>query len=494
MVEDDAEYARLVRELLSQPGVIPQKFQMQWADRLQAGIDSLSKGGIDVVLLDLMLPDSEGINTVLKLRAHKRDIPIVVMTNINDGALALQAMSQGAQDYMLKGSLDSPLLKRAILYAIERSRMVSDLENVVERSADGMVIVDKEGIVRYVNPAAEVIFDRRAAEMLGRPFGFPVAPNKALELRIPLRHGGEKTAEMKVTELEWKNYSACLASIRDITVLKRLEQLKAEIREKNRMDQMKDQFMSTVSHELRSPLTVIKAAIANLAEGLAGALTEPQSKIVSLAQRNVDRLAKIINNLLDLSRLESGIARIQCRKLDPMRLVQQTAQGFQMVGQERGIVLQTALHPNLPFVYADGDMVVQVLNNLLDNALRFAKTKVVVEVKAVISSAAKEPRPVSFGGRGDGAAILLDRGILVSVVDDGPGIAQDRIGDLFNKFVQVNRSVGGGYKGTGLGLAICKEIIEQHQGRIWVESGLGRGAKFHFVLPQYYGEKINAES
>ena len=133
-----------------------------------------------------------------------------------------------------------------------------------------------------------------------------------------------------------------------------------------------------------------------------------------------------------------------------------------MITHERKIAIQEEVAKGLPPLYADPELCVQVLNNLLDNALRYARTKV-----RVLAEASADVRRVRF-----------------SVMDDGKGIPPDRVGDLFNKFVQVDRSrKGDGYKGTGLGLAICKEIVERQEGRIWVESVEGRGSAFRFELP-----------
>lgn len=238
---------------------------------------------------------------------------------------------------------------------------------------------------------------------------------------------------------------------------------------KRRMERMKEDFMNTVSHELRTPLTLIKGAISNLENGIAGSITDSQKRMVEVASSNVKRLTRLIDDLLDISRLESGHAQINYQIVDPATLIKELERNFRIYAKERKLQFLTEVSPGLPKIYADPDMILQVLTNLTDNALRFAKGRVVIRVEQKRFS--------------DGEFVSW------SVLDDGPGIPKERIGFLFNKFVQVNRPVGGGYKGTGLGLAISKEIVEHHDGSIGVESKEGCGANFYFTLPVYVADR-----
>jgi signal transduction histidine kinase len=184
--------------------------------------------------------------------------------------------------------------------------------------------------------------------------------------------------------------------------------------------------------------------------------------MVAIAGKNLDRLTRITNNLLDLSRLESGRAQVNAKTIDLRRLVEDAAKGAGLLAQGRTLRVEVELPAELPRVVADPDMIAQVLHNLLDNALRYAKTRVVVSARSAEEGMVR-----------------------VSVSDDGPGIPKDKIGQLFNKFVQVDRpSGGGGYKGTGLGLAICAETLKANHGRVWAESEPGKGSVFQFCLPR----------
>ncbi|HEX4048699.1 MAG TPA: ATP-binding protein [Elusimicrobiota bacterium] len=238
------------------------------------------------------------------------------------------------------------------------------------------------------------------------------------------------------------------------------KRLEAEARENLRIVEIKNQFMGRISHELRNTLATVKTAVFCLNDALTGPLAPRQAQLVEMISRNVDRQVKIIDNILDLARFQSGKLKIVPRSVDLASLVDEAAQEFRMKSKAPRLDLEVP--GELPAVHGDADLLAQVLRNLMDNACRFARAR--VAVKAVDAGLA---------------------GVQLSVVDDGAGIPQGRIGELFDQFVQLDRPKGGeGYKGTGLGLAICREIVEGHRGRIWAESVEGDGATFHVILPK----------
>lgn len=226
------------------------------------------------------------------------------------------------------------------------------------------------------------------------------------------------------------------------------------------LEQLKENFIGTVSHELRTPLTVIGLGLENLQAGILGPLSEKQAQAIERNMRNAKRLRKLIDDLLDLSRLQSGRTKIERQEVDLRHLIHEVIQNFQTEGKEGIPVIQEEITTNLPPLPCDPDLISQVLTNLLSNAVRYAKEWIVVK--------AEEIPPL----------------IRTSVRNDGPGIPRDELDKLFEKFVQLDRGTRKTpYKGTGLGLAICKEIIQRHHGKIWAESPGERGVTFHFTLP-----------
>ncbi len=227
-----------------------------------------------------------------------------------------------------------------------------------------------------------------------------------------------------------------------------------------RLDNIKDEFISSTSHEIRTPLAIIKSAIDILKEGIAGPLTNKQMEFVYTTSRNIDRLNRVVNKLLDLSRLESGKVKLNYSLFSMQKLIDELILSFNQKAKLNNVTLENNLHNAPPYLHADIDMLSQILINLIDNALKYAKNKVAVQV-------------YSSGPL-----------IHISVTDDGEGISPDNIKKIFNRFEQINRPLGGGgYKGTGLGLAICKDIADLHKGKIWATSTLGKGTQIHLTLP-----------
>lgn len=243
--------------------------------------------------------------------------------------------------------------------------------------------------------------------------------------------------------------------------LRRAIRYAIERKSARRHDELKDRWIAVLSHELRTPLTVIKGVLADLAEGADEQASPRQQLMLGMARRHVDRIARMVVNLLDLSRLESGRARIERRAFDAAALARSAATDVERAARERGVGLETMAAADAPAVVGDPDLFVQLVTNLVDNAARYASKR--VQVRA-------ERAP-------DGAFRL-------TVTDDGPGIPEEARSLLFTRFSQLERRRGPDtYRGTGLGLAICKEIAVLHHGRIDLESSPGRGTSFIVTLP-----------
>ena len=172
------------------------------------------------------------------------------------------------------------------------------LHDIIEKSVDGMVILDKGGIVCFVNPAAEAFFDKNAKTLLGKEFSYPVKEGKTTEIDVVRKDGKIRIGEILISGTVWEGKPALLASIRDITERKQLERLK-------------DEFIGTVSHELRTPMTTIREAISQVLDGILGGINEKQKEFLSICLENVDRLKRIVDNLLEVAMLKAGAAEIR---------------------------------------------------------------------------------------------------------------------------------------------------------------------------------------
>ncbi|MCX6357266.1 MAG: PAS domain-containing sensor histidine kinase, partial [Candidatus Aureabacteria bacterium] len=224
--------------------------------------------------------------------------------------------------------------------------------------------------------------------------------------------------------------------------------------------EIKSQFVSMVSHELRTPLTAIKEGVGLVADGIAGTLNKKQEGFLGIAKRNVDRLARLINEVLDFQKIEAGKMSFDIRENDINDTVREVVATMGPAAREKGLALETQLDNTLPKARFDRDSIIQVLTNVVDNAIKFTE-----QGRITISSK------------------RVDNTIRVTVHDTGMGIGAGDMPRLFHSFEQLAK---GGYRktgGTGLGLAISRQIIEHHRGKIWAESAPGEGATFHFVIP-----------
>lgn len=458
LIEDDADDAALISLLLEPRAAEAPEFELRLADRLAAGCRLLAREPFDAVLLDLMLPGGVGIEAFQKVREVRPETPIVVLTGIRDEALALEAVSLGAQDFLIKGTVDERLLRRSIRYAIERARLSARFEQALAKDVDGKAVVDAGGVVRYANPAALQLLGRRPGELLGKPWPLPLpAPGALLESSAGAP-GRLSLLELRGAELEWEGAPARLLALRDVSALRRAETLERESRERLLAAELKGELIANISHELRNPLTTVKTAVQSLREELVGPLNVQQRRFVELAHRNVERQIRIISNALELSRLQSGRAEIARRPVDAAALIDEALLGYTL--SRSGPRVEAAVSGGLPPLSGDPDLVTQVIVNLVDNAVHFARERVIVK-------ATEE--------RGE---------LLISVIDDGPGLAEGQAERLFTRFAQGARGAIA-HRGAGLGLSICKEIVAAHGGRIWAESVRGRGARFHTAWPAH---------
>jgi signal transduction histidine kinase len=251
-----------------------------------------------------------------------------------------------------------------------------------------------------------------------------------------------------------------------------LERANLELR---RIDGMKTEFVSVASHELRTPLAAIKNAVQLVLKGTAGKINENQEKFLSMAERNINRLTNILNDLLNLSRIESGKIELNFENIRLKEIIELTASFLKPHADGKSIQIDVEVHEQLPVVYGDQEKIEQILTNLIGNAIKFTPEGGKILITAIPLS--KDQK----GGYGDRVA--------VSVKDTGIGIPPEHLDAIFEKFHQVEGSLHRSVSGTGLGLAITKGLVEAHQGKIWVESELEKGSTFTFTLPISEGER-----
>lgn len=470
LVEDDEAYLLLLKEFIYQENLSQNNFSCDVATTFQEADEKLRESSYDLICSDLSLPDSDYGKTVESFIEKYTHIPLIVLTGLDDADVTKETLQYGAQDYLVKGDFNSTQFIKSINYAIERSRLLAKLEKaqehqfrkVIQHIQDGIVILNKEREILFVNEAATEMFQDNKLQLLGSKFHYETSEGFRQEIKLQKNEtiDEERTVELFHSKVEWERQDAILITCRDISDIKKAERLKAEITERVKLDEAKDEFVSTVSHELRTPLTIVKGAISNLYDGVAGPLSEKQSRVVNIAKTNADRLAKLINDILDLSRLESSALELNFVEVNFVDLLNDFFRQIQLKEEIKNKTVNLEVDDKISIVELDVDLIFQVLHNLVDNALRYAAQNINIK------------------------ASLEENLIKVSVSDDGCGISKEKQNLIFRKFSQIDRPSGGaGYKGTGLGLAICKQIIEQHGGSIELDKDYDSGASFYFVIP-----------
>lgn len=486
LIEDNTDYAELIRAILNLSQ--GSRYHILWAERLDQGLTLLNDHKVDVILLDMSLPDSVGIDTLRRIVDIAPELPIIILTGHDDETLAIQSLHQGAQDYLTKGRNETALLPRAVTYAIERKRAQSALQasesrfrRIIEKNADPIIIIDAQFKIRFANPAVVRLFRRKYEEMVGTVFSFPFPPpNRTTEIEIIDAHGKVSVAEMRTVEIEWEEERAYLASLRDITEHKRMLVELEQTRQQELLT--KDVFLSKVSHELRSPLSVIHQFTTIMLDGLSGELNEDQKEYLSIISSNVDELRTMIDDLLQVTKTEiNEMFSVSRHKPENINLVSESVSlkglvdevqsMLRTIAAEKQIRLKAAVPHDLPHAHADPHRVKQVLNNLINNGIKFTAEGGSVEVAAEVSPDCQ------------------DR-ILISVHDTGPGIANDEKEKIFEYLYQSDATIDGSRKGLGIGLYICREIVKRQGGKIWVESRTGSGSTFKFTLPVFSLEKL----
>jgi signal transduction histidine kinase/GGDEF domain-containing protein len=247
------------------------------------------------------------------------------------------------------------------------------------------------------------------------------------------------------------------------------DQLEKANQELKKIDAIKSEFVSVASHELRTPLAAIKNAVQLMLSGRTGEINEHQTKFLSMAERNITRLTNILNDLLNLSRIESGKIELKYENMELKGIIELTASSLRPQADGKSVQISVEISEPLPHVYGDSEKVEQILTNLIGNAIKFTPNggNILITAKPVFHD--------SKEGYGDRVAI--------SVKDNGIGIPLEHLEAIFEKFHQVEGSLQRSVSGTGLGLAITRGLVEAHQGKIWVESVLGKGSTFTFTLP-----------
>nr|WP_309143413.1 ATP-binding protein [Nostoc favosum] len=342
---------------------------------------------------------------------------------------------------------------------------------ILDIADDAIISINGFQSITLFNQGAEKIFGYSAQEVIGQGLNlllpqrffqmhrqhvvdFGQSPNIARrmgerrEIYGRRKDGTEFPAEASISKIDMGKEIFYTVILRDVT-------------ERKQIERMKDEFISVVSHELRTPLTSIHGSLGMLDSGLLPTDSEQGKRLLQIATESSQRLVRLINDILDIERIESGKAKMEPEICNIVDLITQAVNVMQPLADKAGVTLSISALSGQ--VLADCDRIVQTLTNLLSNAIKFSSPG----------------STVCLGAQQQGDEVLL------TVKDTGRGIPSDKLESIFERFQQVDSSDSRNHDGTGLGLAICKSIMQQHGGRIWAESVLGKGSTFYVTLPLF---------
>ncbi|MFO1476950.1 MAG: ATP-binding protein [Verrucomicrobiota bacterium] len=456
----------------------------------------------DLVLMDIQLGDGMGGIDAARAICRGREVPIVYVTANADDDTVKEAVRSSPSGYILKPFEDREL-DTAIRIGLARHEMDLRLKEserwfqaTLRSIADGLIATDARGLIQFFNPSASKITGWEPGEALGRALGdiFPLAndgthgedtdfftafrkpgslPGNSRTAVLTRRDGERMPVEYRAAHIhdDRDRPAGLVVSFTDIRDRRRAEdrirsgqERLARAHEKlvHKHEELQG-FYHTVSHELKTPLTSAREFVALVLEGLAGAVTGTQREYLGIALESCDQMRTCINDMLDVTRLETGKMSLELRRGNPVELVQRLATRLRPAAERKGVELLCRAGLSAPEILMDETRIAQVVSNLLNNALKFTPAGGRIEVGI---------QPDAVGD-----------GVLIVVRDTGCGIPASHQGRIFDRLYQVGREEEGGCTGLGLGLFICQELVRLHRGSIRVESVPGRGSTFTVHLP-----------
>lgn len=467
LIEESEAFASLIQDFLSLQDLKDYKVQR---------VKSISEINSELVQKDfniLLVGFSEEENSCSpkfdQIREKFSTYPIVAFIDSYDVRLERLLLQYEVQDCLIKNRVNQYILVKTINYAIERYQVASQLKEktrdlelsearmrkVISKNVDGMFILDKERFVYFSNPAAKQIFAIEEGKRLRSSLEFPLVVNQNTEIDIIPKSGMPKSVEIRLVEIEWQGKEAYLASFRDITERKRLEQKKKElIKEVEKQNETLNDFAHIISHDLRNPLCAARLLVAWLASDM-----KKEEKLVhyercQLVIKKIDYMVEMITGILSYSKL--GGAPKEPASIEVNRLIEEV---IDLISPVENITFKRG--KNFPILFGDAIKLKQVFQNLIGNAVKYMD---------------------KVNGKVEIGCFVEEEFFKFFVSDNGPGISekdQSKIFEIFQTLKHENK-----VDSLGIGLAIVKKIVEDYQGKIWVESNPNQGSSFYFTLPK----------
>ncbi|MFH0814453.1 MAG: response regulator [Pseudomonadota bacterium] len=467
-------------------------WKVSTAENGTKGLELINHDTFHILLLDLMMPGITGMEVLKTVRETHPALLVIVITGYATVENAVEAMKSGAYDFIpkpftpdqlrivVRRALDKIRLEReAELLRREREKSLRDIAHeksktltIINYMADGVLVTDQEGYIVLNNPAVTRMLGLEEESPLGKHvFDWTKSNELTQMVEKVLFQGADSHYQGISQELLWGNppnrfFMAHSAPVRNeeggvlgsVTIFNDVTWFKE-------LDQMKSDFVDMVSHELRSPLGSMRQQLSLLVEGIAGETREEENRILRRVQSRIDGLIGMINNLLDLSRIEAGRLIQQKERIALPEIIEGTVEVMTPEAQTKGLIFEKTIDPQILPIYADRQSMETVFTNLLGNAVKYNR---------------------------EGGKIYIDahnRGefVEIKVADTGFGISKVDLPRVFDKFFRIRNEHTRKLIGSGLGLPLVKAIVEAHLGTISVESEPGKGTTFTVLLPRGIG-------
>ena len=427
----------------------------------------------DFISRDGLSDFAEGLKTVVAVGEFQGTIPFL-RKDLTERRIAFRSRRMdlpGSASFILAHGMDVTEQEEAEdeLHLIRRQR-----ELILAAVGDGIYGMDLDGKLTFMNPAAAHMLGYAAEELHGQDIHDLVHHSHAdgthhSHANCPILLGMRNRQDVRMRDdVFWRKDGTTVpveyvaSPLIDEGQIAGMVVAFQDISERRRLEKMKDEFISTVSHELRTPLTSLRASLGLISSGQLDKRPEKQKQMLEVAIGNCDRLVRLVNDILDFDRVERGSLPLHREIFQAGVLLRRAAD----VQNEAALKAQITFRFDAPasiLVDVDQERILQVLSELVSNAIKFSPPQTIIKL---------------------GAQISAKNEVCIVVEDQGRGIAQEKLDMIFEVFQQGDASDSRALGGTGLGLAICKRIVEQHGGRMWVESEVGRGSRFLFTLPE----------
>lgn len=481
LIEDEASYAGLVSLLLNNNS--EQDYEITIAPSLAQGMEHLSgEQDFDAVLLDLSLPDSKGIDTLLRLIDAFPNTNVIVLTGTSDRDQGVRAVGAGAQDYLVKGEFEPPQLYRVLRFSMERKQILMRLEEAQQiarignwefRPSENFFFASKE-VYRILGVThGEHAFSYQDIQDTNSPFyllrtqeDYPSnqqAFQQDFQLHVQNEHPVHVLLNSRRVERGIQE-SYFVGTLQDITLQKRTEELQRAQQLSEETARVREQVIATVSHELRTPMNAIVGMNNLLAQT---PLNKEQEEYVSAVQEASHLLLGIINDILITSSLQNNALSLETTAFDLPLTVRRIIDVLKPKAIAKGLLLSYEFSSPLPGrIKGDKQRISQVLYNILGNAVKFTETG---QVELRINWTAQSPAGTV--------------NVQFTIQDTGPGIPKDQQASIFQAFNRIHTPGKPQQEGTGLGLTIARQLVKHMRGYLHLESEVGKGSKFMVQLP-----------